>query len=812
MPLKNRAVSHLRLRGAYLLFVVGLLVLSATAASMAVAVIQPETGVQWDTRSGRVTAVSGPAADRAEVRVGDRLVTVDGLSFPDLPNAGHSKRPGDTLSLTIDRDGERHTVSLTLQPAAPSTVGERVIPIAIGFGFGLIGLGAYVLSRRRFPAALLALECLAVAGALAAGTLSTFKIPLASRLFNASLVWVAVLGMHLHLVFPTVHSGRAERTIRRLAYGLAGLFTLFFLFPAWSAWRWQPWYPGLQWGIQLGLALSLLGQIALLVRATRSSRPLARRHSRLLTAGAGLGVAPFLLMALLPHLLTGSPWWPYQYTFPFTLILPLAYGYALSRERLSRWDRTISRVLTVFCTAILLFGAFGLAVQQLEPPAIPWLRLHLQSAILALAAGLAFWPLARIARRWTEWILFDVRYDYAGVMAALSEPLARTLDRPRLRYLLVETLAQVMPFEGAALLLGREEDESLCLQPPATLPAESYPPLPGSGALAAALVVQDGPLTAAELDRRLAGTSLLPAEAAWLHGEGIETLLPLVRENELLGLLLLGPRAGGDVLDGEDRRILQAVALQAALAAENVRLADGLRASRSELAQAHGQLLAAREEERRRLGWALHDGPIQDLLVISHRLAALETEAEEHTQVLVELRRAVVSQVHRLRELYAELRPGTLDELGLCQAVRALAIECEETHGFSVALDVHGNMAQMSDEAEVTLFRTAQEALANAARHAGAKHVRLAMMCDGQGVALTVVDDGQGFRVPGRLSTLARTGHFGLLGLEERLERLGGWLDVRSRPGAGTRVQAWLPIEEPRSQSPKRSGAGGGAL
>jgi len=105
-------------------------------------------------------------------------------------------------------------------------------------------------------------------------------------------------------------------------------------------------------------------------------------------------------------------------------------------------------------------------------------------------------------------------------------------------------------------------------------------------------------------------------------------------------------------------------------------------------------------------------------------------------------------------------------------------------------------MAEMSDEAEVTLFCTAQEALANAARHAGAKHVRLAMMCDGQGVALTVVDGGQGFRVPGRLSTLARTGHFGLLGLAERLERLGGagWTYGRSlgrepryRPGSPSR-------------------------
>ena len=778
---------------ARVLFILSLLSLLGLGVSVGMAVVQPEDGVNWDTRSGQVTAVTagGPAA-RAGLRVGSQILAVDGALPAALPDATNGKRAGEMLSLTVREDGGTRIVSLTLQRPSPSTLLDRLIPLGVGLGFGIIGLTTCLLSRRQPRAALFALEGLAVAVVLAAGTLSTFKIPLASRLFNAGMVLVAVLGLHLHLRFPRARGGPAVRRVLVCAYGLAGLLGLLFLLPGWTRWRWQHWYPGLQWGLRFVLGLSLTAQIGLLVTAARGDHPRARRHARLLAAGAALGLAPFLLMALLPELLTGRPWWPYQYTFPFLLTLPLAYGYTLVRARLSRWDRAVARSMAASSAAILLLGGYGLVVQHLEALPAQWLP-----AALALVAGLAFWPLARAARRVTDRVLFDIRYDYAGVVSTLGERLARTLDRPTLRRLLVERLPDAMPFDGAALLLAREDDEEgdLHLEPPSTLAVDVHATLPGEGALAHALVRRVDPIAAAELRARLAGATLTPAEAAWLENAAVETWLPLAREGELLGLLLLGPRSGGDLLDGQDRRILRSVAHQAALAAENVRLADALRASRAELARAHGQLILAREDERRQLGWSLHDGPIQDLMAISHRLAAVGMEVADHAPEMAELRRAVVGQINILRQLYAQLRPGTLDELGLRGALRSLAIECEDAHGIAVRFRARGDVDHLPDAAAVTLFRVAQEALANVVRHSGAGQVWLEVTCDDEGATLTVTDDGRGFRGPRRLSALAQRGHFGLLGMAERLALLGGRLEVRSQPGEGTTVQAWLPAE-----------------
>ena len=186
---------------------------------------------------------------------------------------------------------------------------------------------------------------------------------------------------------------------------------------------------------------------------------------------------------------------------------------------------------------------------------------------------------------------------------------------------------------------------------------------------------------------------------------------------------------------------------------------------------------------------------LQDLLAISLRLAALGTESGKHAPEMTDLRQAVVEQVDVLRRLYARLRPGALDELGLREALHALAIEYEDDYGLTVAFRAQGEMEHLPDEAAVMLFRAAQEALTNVSRHSGAERAWLRITSGQEGIALTVIDDGQGFRVPQRLSALAYRGHFGLLAMAERVEHLGGRLAVRSRPGEGTMVQVWLPVE-----------------
>jgi len=767
-----------------------LLALLGLGWSMYVAAIQPEGGMDWDNRTGEVIDVApGGSPAEAGLREGDVVLTLDSVPRMLAPTVTNGKRAGETLWLVVSRGAEIHVLSFTLQRPPASVLFDRMLPLVVGVGFVVIALAAFLFSQRQLPDRLFVLECLIVAAILGAGTLSTFKLAVASRLFHTFLVLVCVPGIDLHLRFPQERVGPNIRRVLVAGYVISGLLALLFVLPAWNVWRWEPWYSTLQRALRLLLGMSLLVDIGALIAAGQSSNRRARRHARLLVVGVMLGLAPFLLLALLPDLLTDHPFLAYQYTFPFLLTLPLAYGYTLARARLSHLDRSVARLVAALAIGVVLFSAYGLAVRCLERVRPVWLP-----AMLAAAGGLVFWPLTREAERFTDRVLFDIRYNYTTVVSALNEQLARTLDRPTLRELLVDRLPQLMPFDGAALLLAREEGD-LYLEPPARLEVEVEHPLPGQGALLRDLLQRKGPVSAAKLRADLAGVSLTAAEREWLNNLAIETWLPLTREGRMPGVLLLGPRSGGDLLDGEDRRILHDVARQAALAAENVMLADALRDSRAGLARAHGELLLAREDERRRLAWSLHDGPIQDLTAISNRLATLSAQADSREMELAELRSAVIEQIRTLRRLYMRLRPGTLDELGLRGALRALAIECEDTHAIPVTFSARGDVDDLPDVVEVTLFRLAQEALINAARHSEATRLWVDITCADGRAMLTVTDNGRGFRVPKRLSALAQAGHFGLTGMAERVELLGGSLDVRSQPDTGTTVQAWLPVE-----------------
>jgi signal transduction histidine kinase len=772
---------------AYLVLGLHVAALCGLIVTGAVSAVQPETGLWWDVRTGKVLeiATEGPGT-RAGLHVGDQILAVDGLPPQALPNLAAGKRAGEVLSVTVLRKGKTRAFSLALERPPAWSLFDRLIPIGVGIGFGVVGLLTYLLAQRQPLAGHFSLVCLAAAGVLAGGTLSTFGIPLGSRLFGLCLSLIAALGLSFHLRFPRVWAGPAVLWLVRCTYGVVLLLCLFFLLPGWTRWYREPWYAVLGWGLRLLLVLSLGEQIALLLAATRSDERRARRHARLLVTGVALGLAPLLLVALLPSLLTGRPWWPYQYTFPFLLTVPLAYGYTLVRARLSHWDRAAARLIAAAAAAILLLGAYGLVVQH-KALSAPWL-----SAPLALVAGLAFWPLARVARRWSDRVLFDKRYDYAGVVSDLGDRLARALERSTLRHLLVERLPEVMPFEGAALLLAREEDSGwdLQLEPPSTLVAKVCPALPGEGTLAHVLVHQPDPVPAAELRRLLTGDHPSPAEAAWLQNDGVETWVPLAREGRLLGILLLGPRTGNDLLDGQDHRILRSLAHEAALAAENVRLADALR----RLAQ---RVTLAQEEERQRLSRALHDEAGQALtaLKISLELIRGDLPAEgaslrQRMADAAALTDATMQQIHLLAQ---NLRPPTLDTVGLDPALDGF---CRSfARRTRLTIDYRGaELPLMLDAISTCLYRFLQEALANVAKHAQADRVRVVLRCDGETVSLSVEDDGRGFDHASTFSPSGWPVGIGLMGMEERLKSLGGRLEVDSAPGRGTRLTAHIPL------------------
>ncbi|MDO8420066.1 MAG: sensor histidine kinase [Rubrivivax sp.] len=210
-----------------------------------------------------------------------------------------------------------------------------------------------------------------------------------------------------------------------------------------------------------------------------------------------------------------------------------------------------------------------------------------------------------------------------------------------------------------------------------------------------------------------------------------------------------------------------------------------------EFAELARHLQSAREDERSRLARALHDelGSLLtaaklDVARIKSRVATTAPEALERLGHLNETLNSVIALTRRITE---DLRPSTLGNLGLTAALEILAREFGSSAGVRIEVDLQP--VSLSAQNELTIFRLVQEALTNVAKYARATSVRITL-APSQGFAkVSVVDDGVGFDTRD-----AKVASFGLLGMRYRVEGEGGQLFVESRPGAGTRLGATLPL------------------
>ncbi len=214
------------------------------------------------------------------------------------------------------------------------------------------------------------------------------------------------------------------------------------------------------------------------------------------------------------------------------------------------------------------------------------------------------------------------------------------------------------------------------------------------------------------------------------------------------------------------------------------------------------QLVQVQEEERRHLARELHDEIGQVLATVNFHLHAARGLAGPAALPRLDECATLLQQAgEQLRSLALELRPTMLDVLGLEAALRWLAERHQQRTGCAVQVVGHLSGPAPPPDLAIACFRVAQEALTNVVRHASARHVWIELSQGDSLLELVVRDDGVGFDVPATQQQAARCGNFGLLGMAERVQLLGGRLDVESQPGHGTRIRASFPLT-PRSDDP----------
>ena len=273
--------------------------------------------------------------------------------------------------------------------------------------------------------------------------------------------------------------------------------------------------------------------------------------------------------------------------------------------------------------------------------------------------------------------------------------------------------------------------------------------------------------------------------------------LPLRVRGRTVGVLeIYGPE---DIAEEQTVETLVSVAGQAAVALENARLYEDLAAREQELQDLVGRVMAAQEEERRRVAYEVHDSLTQ-LCVAAYR--RLEIFAEDHAshsererKELARITELVRRSIGESRRVIADLRPTTLDDFGLATAVR-MQVETLREDGYTAFFTETLGGERLPVILETALYRVAQEALNNTRKHAGAERISIVLERGGGAVRLEVRDWGRGFDSSKIAGSAGPGERVGLSSMRERISLLGGVLEINSEPGVGTSVVATVPLPD----------------
>ncbi len=446
--------------------------------------------------------------------------------------------------------------------------------------------------------------------------------------------------------------------------------------------------------------------------------------------GFGLSWLPSLFTVLL---LPSSLYHVFYFfaTNGLLLLIPLSFGVAVLRYRLWDIDILINRTLVYGLLTAIIVGVYVLSVGLLA-------RLFQAQGnifISLLATGLVavlFQPLRSRLQRAVNRLMFGERDEPYVVLSRLGQRLGATLAPDAILPTIVETVVQALKLPYAAL--GLMEEDTLTI-------ATSY----------------------------------------GVEVEGVLNL-PLVYQNEQVGVLVLATRGPGEPFSAADRRLLDDLARQAGVAAHAVRLSADLQRSRE-------RLVTAREEERRRLRRDLHDGLGPQLASQTLTLTAVR-KLLRHDPAAAEmlLSDAITHAQHAIsdiRRLVYDLRPPALDDLGLVGALRE-QLQQYRSSDVAFTLEAPEHLPPLSAAVEVACYRIVQEALTNVVRHAHASTCSVCLTL-GEPLSLDIFDDGLG------LPPAYRTG-VGLTSMRERATELGGTCVIAPLPAGGTRVCVRLPM------------------
>ncbi len=485
-------------------------------------------------------------------------------------------------------------------------------------------------------------------------------------------------------------------------------------------------------------ALAFVGAASLIVRRRRATGEEREQIRWFAYGGFLMGVGMF---ASIPGVGPGG------LVLVGFLALPTAATIAILKYRLYDIDVVISKtvvygVLAAFFTAVYvaIVVGIGTAVGSRSSTTL--------TILAAVVMAVAFQPVRERARKFANRLVYGRRATPYEVLSQFSERMGGAYDPEDILPRMSRILGEGTGARRAEVWLRVGSE----LRPAASWPADE-------AATQGAIPLAD---------------SELPAFP------GADRAFPVRHQGELLGALTVAMPAN-EPLTPAGENLIGDLASQAGLVLRNVRLIEELRASRQ-------RLVAAQDEERRRLERNLHDGAQQELVALAVQLGLAQRLAERESPKVAELLGQLQTQsteaLDNLRDLARGIYPPLLADQGLAVALAAQARKAP------LPVDVEADgIGRYHQDAETAVYFCTLEALQNITKYAGATKAVVRLRPDGDGLAFEVADDGRGFD-----SEHTPMGS-GLQNMADRLAALGGTLEIRSQPGQGTTVTGRLPVK-----------------
>jgi signal transduction histidine kinase len=503
----------------------------------------------------------------------------------------------------------------------------------------------------------------------------------------------------------------------------------------------------------LGLAVLLLAVTAPLVRMRHSSGEQRQQLKwiaySVLVSGVVVSVFSFLAGSVLPS-------WTFDVPLlvGFGIAFPLATGIAIFKYRLYGIDVVISRTLVygslaVFITAVYVGIAVGIGA-LVGGGGKPNLGLSiLATAIVAVG----FQPVRERVQRIGNRLVYGKRATPYEVLSQFSERVAESYAADDVMPRMARVLAEGTGAQRADVWLR-------------------------SGALWRDAAVW--PTEAATADRAPVSNGNLPPT------NGADRLVEVRHQGDLLGALSVTKRVGESLTPVEENLLIH-LAGQAGLVLKNVGLTSDLQARLVELRASRQRLVTAQDEERRRLERNLHDGAQQHLVALKVKLGLAEMlmsrDAEKAKLTLTQLKGDADEALETLRDLARGIYPPLLAEKGLGAALESQARKAT----IPVTVDADG-IGRYSQDVEAAVYFSVLEALQNVQKYAQASQATVRLREDGGALRFEIADDGKGFDVA------ATAKGSGLTNMADRIDALGGEVEVTSAPGRGTQLHGSLPV------------------